>query len=143
MILFIDFDGVLHPVQCDPSQQFIHVARLEVVLRQHDGLMLALSTSWQDAHSIDSLRRHFSGDIAKRIVGGTFSADPDRKAKSRHQQIQMFLRASRRPQDQWTALDDTADGFPPRCTQLVLCDPARGFDEQAETRLRTRLLGRV
>jgi hypothetical protein len=143
MVLFIHFDGVLHPTHSDPSQHFIHLPRLEAVLRQHGALQMALTISCQDGYSLDALRGIFSADITKRIIGGTSSTDVEGEAETRYHQIRVFLHRQGLSRDAWAALDDAQDEFPRGCRQLVLCRPEVGFDEAAECRLRTRLLGRV
>jgi hypothetical protein len=143
MVLFIHFDGVLHPTHSDRSQHFIHLPRLEAVLRQHGALQMALTTSCEDGYSHDALRERFSADIAKRIIGETSSTEVEGEADTRYHQIRLFLHRQGLSRDAWAALDDAKDEFPRGCRQVVLCRPEVGFDEAAECRLRTRLLGRV
>jgi len=71
MVLFIHLDGVLHPTHCDPSQHFVHLPRLEALLRQHGALQMALAAGEEDLCLIDELRGKFSGDVAKRVIGDT------------------------------------------------------------------------
>lgn len=143
MVLFIHLDGVLHPTHCDPSQHFVHLPRLEAVLRQHVALQMVLAAGEEDADLIDELKGKFSGDVAKRIIGDTSGNGGKSDEQTRYDQIRRFLRRQGLPRDNWAALDDAKDEFPPSCRQLVLCRPEVGFDQDAECRLRTRLLGRV
>ena len=144
MVLFIHLDGVLHPTHCDPSQHFVHLPRLEALLRQHGALQMALAAGEEDLCLIDELRGKFSGDVAKRVIGDTSTTGSAQgHDQTRYDQIRRFLRRQGLPRDAWAALDDAKDEFPPSCRQVVLCRPEVGFDEDAECRLRTRLLGRV
>jgi len=138
-ILFLDFDGVLHAVGTPSEEQLVHLPRFEATLREYPAVRIVLSTSWQDAYSIRALRALFSEDIAARIVGGTRGADPNRDAPTRYGQIQRFLRHGGAPKARWLALDDAVHDFPDPCPQLVACDAKRGFDADAEKRLRTAL----
>jgi hypothetical protein len=138
ILLFLDFDGVLHPAGAE-AEHFVNLPRLERVLRESPGVRVVISSSWQDAYRLRALKGHFAEDIAGRIVGGTRSADPDREADSRYEQIRMYLRRVRHSSIPWVALDDAAHEFPEGCEQLVLCESARGFDDETERRLRTAL----
>ena len=138
-LLFLDFDGVLQPADCSSSERFVHVPRFEQVMRDHREMQIVISSSWQDAYSIRQLRALFSPSIGARIIDGTLSADPNRQGETRYAQILKFLAHVGRIAP-WLALDDTAEGFPLNCPQLGLCDSAKGFDEEAESRLRLKLL---
>ena len=142
MLLFLDFDGVLHPAGSAAKEQFVRLPRLETVLRAHAGLQVALTTDWQADYPLDALRAKFSQDIAARIIGGVSNTKRP-GAPTRHDRIQVFLRKNIWPRDAWVALDDLEDEFPARCPRLVLCRPEVGFDEVAEGKLRGRLLGRI
>ena len=138
-LLFLDFDGVLHPAGCPSSERFMHVPRFEQVMRDHPDVRIDISSSWQEAYSIRQLQALFSASIATRVIGGTHGADPKHEAENRHAQILKFLAQFGRTAA-WLGLDDTAEEFPPTCPQLVLCDSARGLDDEAETALRLKLL---
>ena len=142
MLLFLDFDGVLHPAGSQEKEQFSRLPRLEKVLRAHAGLQVALTTDWQVEHPLDELRAKFSSDIAPRIIGCVPSTKR-KGAQTRYERIQRFLRKNAWQRDAWVALDDLEDEFPAHCPRLVLCRPEVGFDEDAEGKLRGRLLGRV
>ena len=138
ILLFLDFDGVLHPTGAE-AEHFVNLPRLERVLRETPEVRVVISSSWQDAHPLGALKGFFSADIAARIVGGTRSVNRDAEAESRYDQIRMYLRRARHSSTAWVALDDAAHEFPEGCEQLVLCESARGFDDEAERRLRTAL----
>ena len=138
-ILFLDFDGVLHPASANSAEQFVHLPRLEATLRGHPAVRIVLSTSWQHTYSIRALRALFSADIAARVMGGTRSADPDHVAPTKFAQIQRYLRHGRAPQARWLALDAAVSHFPEPCPHLIVCDPRRGFDDDADRRLRQAL----
>jgi hypothetical protein len=139
ILLFVDFDGVLHPVRSPTSKHFENLPRLEEVLRRHADVRIVLSTSWQDVYPMRALKAMFSEDIAARIIGGTHSADPERQAESRYDAIQLYLLRGGRPGAPWLALDDSEYQFPENCPQLVACDPRQGFNDEAEMRLRVAL----
>ena len=75
MILFLDFDGVLHPEydrQAAPADvAFCHLPRFEAVMRDHPEVEIVISSTWREQFPLDDLRARFSPDIAARIVGAT------------------------------------------------------------------------
>jgi hypothetical protein len=139
LLLFLDFDGVLHPAGCDPSEHFCNLPELESLLREHPAVQIVISSTWQEAYSVRALRDRFSPDIAARIIGAIRVADPEGEAECRYEAIDMFLRHIGRLRTPWIALDDAEHEFPIGCAQLVLCDSARGFDSEAKQRLDAKL----
>ncbi len=137
-LFFLDFDGVLHPVHCDPSKHLCCLPLLEATLRSAPPVEIVISSTWQDAYSVKALSKLFSPDVAAVIVGGTLEADPDREEESRHNQIRRFLRWKNWSARPWIALDDAQDEFPEGCSQLVLCGGGVGFDETAARQLMHR-----
>ena len=75
MILFLDFDGVLHPEydrQAAPADvAFCHLPRFEAVMCDHPEVEIVISSTWREQFPLDDLRARFSPDIAARIVGAT------------------------------------------------------------------------
>ena len=70
-ILFLDFDGVLHPEHCHESKHFCCLPVLEDALRQAPEWQVVISSTWRLQKSLDQLRSRFSADIAERVVGET------------------------------------------------------------------------
>ena len=139
VILFLDFDGVLHPAGCHTAQHFSELPRFEALMREYPDVRIVISSAWQRTFPLPALRALFSADIAARIIGRTLTADPEGDAKNRHQQIWFYLGRAGATSARWIALDDAESQFPRRCPQLVLCDPACGFDELAAQQLIARL----
>ncbi|MFZ6681997.1 HAD domain-containing protein [Undibacterium sp. Tian12W] len=145
MILFLDFDGVLHPEPCfDKPQLFSCLPRLEAVLRDFPTVLIVISSTWRENRSITELRSFFSSDIGARIIGAT----PARKdipdiieviGYQRHAEIEGWLRLSGEPWKDWVAIDDKSYLFKPFLRNLIKTDPARGLDEHAEIVLRQYL----
>ena len=75
MILFLDFDGVLHPEydgQATPADVvFCHLPRFEAVMRDYPEVEIVISSMWREQFPLDALRARFSPDIAGRIIGAT------------------------------------------------------------------------
>ena len=135
MILFLDFDGVLHPVnQVDLFSREEHLAR---VLRDFPHVEIVISSAWRQDYTLKNIQTFFLTDLRNRIVGMTpvFEIrDACDVAGSRYREIQAYLAGSRA---NWLALDDDASLFPDGCTELVLCDD--GFRDAEERALRNLL----
>jgi hypothetical protein len=130
--LFLDFDGVLHPRFCPDEEHFCRRQLFESVMRRHPAVRIVISSSWRRVYGIDYLRSRFSRDIAERVVGTTQLWVPD-EPTNRHQEILAWLGKQRLEGSPWVALDDSAQEFPKRCVNLLLCDSRHGLtDERAE-----------
>ena len=76
ILLFLDFDGVLHP-QYEGQQQvpdevaFCHLPRFEELLRDFPEVDVVISSAWRKQITLDELKNYFSEDIRTRIVGAT------------------------------------------------------------------------
>jgi hypothetical protein len=145
MILFLDFDGVLHPEhdgEPTPAEDiFCHLPRFEAVMREFPMVEIIISSMWRYRFTLDQLRARFSPDIAARIIGTTPLTEriatylPAR----REGEILDWLNHANRTDEPWIALDDAAWQFQQHRDRLVACIWYVGFDERAEALLRTAL----
>ena len=146
VILFLDFDGVLHPEyvgQATPADVvFCHLLRFEGVMRDHPGVDIVISSTWREQFPLTTLRARFSPDIAARIIGAT-PVTPDIVGKytpsRREGEILAWLRQAGREHEPWLALDDAAWQFQQHRDRLVVCTGYVGFDDAAEAALREML----
>ncbi|MFZ3001111.1 MAG: HAD domain-containing protein [Undibacterium umbellatum] len=142
MILFLDFDGVLHSEPCyDKAQLFSCLPRLEAVLREFPEVQIVISSTWRESRTISELKSFFSFDIGERIIGATplwteISAIVEIIGYQRHSEIEGWLRQSCEPWRDWVAIDDKPYLFKPFLKNLVKTNPNVGFDESAEIALR-------
>ena len=146
MILFLDFDGVLHPqyegqpVPVDVA--FCHLPRFEAVMRDFLEVEIVISSTWREQFSLDQLRARFSADIAVRITGTTLlqhQAEPPRLVEQREWEIVAWLEAQGRIDEPWIALDDATWQFKHYRAHVVACTAYLGLDNSAETRLKSAL----
>lgn len=72
MLIFLDFDGVLHPKGAG-GQHFTRLPLLEAFLREPDmvKIKLVISSTWRQAYGLAKLRQFFAPDIGARIIGVT------------------------------------------------------------------------
>ncbi|MGZ3240372.1 MAG: HAD domain-containing protein [Burkholderiaceae bacterium] len=146
MILFLDFDGVLHPEPCYQVEALLcHLPKFESLLRDFPAVDIVISSTWRDKRTLEELQALFSPDIGKRIVGVTpyWQDHPDLMDVignyQRHIEIEAWRRVSGRIYEEWFALDDRAYLFKPFLQNLVRCDPATGITDAIEIELRRRL----
>lgn len=119
-VLFLDFDGVLHPNGCTPTDYFCLLPALADTITPFE-LDIVISSSWRFHKSLRFLKKLFPVTLRKRIVGTT--GDPFPGTQARWKEIRAYLREHPAP---WRALDDFDFEFPPNCSELIHCDGARG-----------------
>lgn len=137
MLIFLDFDGVLHPYTSEDAVLFVKRPIFHEILRALPDARVVVSSSWKhEGHSLDALRKMICGDATEfshRVIGTTPMVEieigslPDRYRHSRWQEI----RAWRRENDEWETpficLDDKAVLFPDECPNLYLTQGAWGL----------------
>ncbi|MES2832471.1 MAG: HAD domain-containing protein [Pseudomonadota bacterium] len=148
MILFLDFDGVLHPENCIPSDYFVHQNTLAYVLRTFKNLDLVISSTWRAKRNLNNLRALFLPTISQQIVGVTplYSQLGDSVPETllgyeREAECVAWLRQNNRLTEQWLALDDRAWNFRPFCKNLFLLDGRVGLNTKKAQDLLFRLGG--
>jgi len=143
-LLFLDVDGVLHPVGTDysfSSRFFSHLPLLEELLREFRSVDIVISSDWRLAESVEQLQRYFSADIRPRIIGATPQIAPDAIADCRRQlEIQAWLDGNGRSDAEWVALDDWPGSFEAGFKRLVLTEPKLAFGQDSFEELRSHFL---
>ncbi|MCC4118443.1 hypothetical protein LLG90_24095 [Aromatoleum toluclasticum] len=139
MILFLDFDGVLHLFAgVARADSFAGWPRLEAVLDEHPHVDLVVSSSWRSIPH-DEWERDVPASLRARVVGRTpvirrplrvhyptgYKPEP-----LRYLEILRYLKTTRQQHRPWLALDDDATLFPAGCPNLVLCRDRFGDDEE-------------
>jgi hypothetical protein len=145
LIVFLDFDGVLHPDPCRDEQLFEHAPRLTHALEEFPEASVVLSTSWRTFLNFEQLIVPLEASLRRRVIGVTprfaeFSAAPGLVPYRRHAECVQWLAENGMQDAPWIALDDRPSWFEPYCENLVTCDALVGFDDVAAGRLRTGLL---
>lgn len=143
MIIFLDFDGVLHPFfprrdRSDAENQlFSYLPRLESVLRDFPEWKVVITSSWRENRPWENVIRAFSPDIVERVVGSTRVIrvkEPPYSRHPRHDEVLAYLQENSLLETRWIALDDDPRLYPVGCPNLLLCDD--GFREVEEVALR-------
>ena len=134
-ILFLDFDGVLHPGSGQEGNAFSCASLLDQALERSE-VDIVISSSWRFHASLEHIVGWLPQGLSRRVVGVTGDAFIGRWA--RHQEILAWVERHRRGAD-WRALDDATIEFPEACKQLIACSPRIGFSEREARVLRAWL----
>ena len=120
-VLFLDFDGVLHPTLAQPSALFIHGARLAEVLRPYP-VNIVISSSWRFHFSMKEILAKLPDELCDAVIGVTGDAHVGKFA--RWHEIHRYIKSHR--VTDWRALDDSSFEFPLSCKELIACDGSIG-----------------
>ncbi len=128
-IIFLDFDGVLHP---DGVALFSQLPLFESYLSAMPEAEIVVSSTWREDHTLEELRQYFSPAFRDRISGVTPSIDGGYDLGGRQKEIQSYLTTENLVglDCDWVALDDIAIFFEDSCQNLVLTDSSKGFTER-------------
>lgn len=139
MILFLDFDGVLHPSPTDYRGPFCHLDVLQDWLRAHPRVDVVISSSWRETYPFeDVLRELFSADLQSRVIGVTpVLPASDLEECPRWTEIHQWLLRNDY-HGIWIAVDDAVGEFPKACPQLVACQASVGIDTSVLAQLSAR-----
>lgn len=166
MILFLDYDGVLHPdaAYYVSSRRNAHIELraegtlfmwmpiLEQILASYTSVRIVLSTSWVRELGFAKAKGFLSPGLQSRVIGGTWHSKMARHKEgshrvpdlwselTRYQQIAHYIQ-TKKPTVPWIAIDDNFVGWDPSVAhRLVPTDGATGLsDPAAQQLLRERL----
>ena len=125
LILFLDFDGVLHPDPPSSSAPLMcRAPLLKAWLEQHRQVGVVISSTWRLKRSIPELQALFPqwGD---RIIG--VAPNIPQESYQRQHECESWMRNHSKPWVPWLALDDRAWNFRPFERRLVLTDLKTGL----------------
>lgn len=152
MILFLDFDGVLHPdgvylrlngqieLRAE-GELFMWSPHLVDALAPHQDVKIVLSTSWARNIGFQRARAALPAELQTRVIGATWHSAmgrgwPDQipwDNQTRYEQIQAYLSRLSTPA-RWLAVDDDDRGWGDSDRQrLIQTDPNLGLSSP-ETR---------
>lgn len=135
MLLFLDYDGVLHPdaayliggrpVLKSDGELFMWAPVLVDLLQPYPELKIVLSTSWVRVLGYSRARDYLPQAIREKVIGGTWHSAMRRHAEgshrtdaswftesSRYQQISRYISRADRSAGAWLAIDDDSEGWP-------------------------------
>jgi hypothetical protein len=135
MILFLDFDGVLHPdavylvrgrpVLKGEGSLFMWAPKLIEALDPYQEVNIVLSTSWVRHLGFTKAKNRLPQSLAKRVIGATWHSamlqtDEDGylanqswyDQATRYGQIARYVSRAKLSHEQWLAIDDDVAGWP-------------------------------
>lgn len=127
-VIFLDFDGVLHPADylnfntingelvLASDARFCWAEYLWELIREFD-CHLVIHSSWRNSYTLDQLRQLLPTELGKRVVAVTVGIN-------RHESILAYVEAN--AVKSYIILDDAADEFPNECVELLLCHDNMG-----------------
>ena len=135
-VLFLDFDGVLHPetVPCfDEHLRYIShedalcfIPILVDLLRHYPDLKIVVSSDWRGVFDDRNLQK-LLGPLGERFIGVVESV-------SRSRADEILAEAARRGVEQWLAIDDHPSVAVARekgNERFIVCDPETGMSSTA------------
>lgn len=147
MLLFLDYDGVLHPddvflmkdgrVELRADGSLFMWASILVELISDLDVQVVLSTSWVRHLGFKRARKALPKQLSSKVVGATWHSAMKLSGsghilwdqQSRYEQIDSYLRRLSSKQN-WVAIDDDAAGWPDdKNEHLVLADPRLGLSD--------------
>ena len=119
-LMFLDFDGVLHPYPPYVGRQHLcWLPHVEALVLPHADVRVVIHSSWRYEYSVDLLRE-LLGQLGPRLLGVT-------PLGQRYKSITEFLSHGDAISD-YRILDDMAEEFPqdPAPPELILCTGRTG-----------------
>ena len=125
MILFLDYDGVLHPdeayhtkkgvvLRCDGHNLFEHAQLLADLVDPYPHVQIVLSTSWVWALGYTEARARLPEQLQARVKGATWHSQMEDRFMwrhyTRHSQIDSYVK--RHLLTNWIAIDNDDIGWP-------------------------------
>ena len=123
-IIFLDFDGVLHPLGSSLNN-FFSASKNFFDLIKDANVSIVISSSWQFDSNYSQIKSKLPEPIRKKILGET--GIKYEGTKSRIREIQYFLIQNNLQNIDWIALDDQPDKFGDDFNKLILCNPKTGI----------------
>lgn len=137
MILFLDFDGVLHPAEVflrdgKPvftslwGHMFMWTPLLIEALEPYPDVKIILSTSWVDRMGFEYAKNQLPAELQQRVIGSTAPM----MNGTRYQRIWRTIRREYDNTPHWLAIDDdTFEWGDQHRENLIACDPDLGIAE--------------
>lgn len=130
MFIFIDFDGVLHPVHAGPDQRWTGMYVLAEVLIRRPQVQVVISSSYREFTCLETMQSIFPADMRDRVAGATpmvVAGAGGVRLPGRHREFLAWLYGNGMSESDWIAIDDDAERFADGCRQLYLVDPSTGL----------------
>lgn len=140
MILFLDFDGVLHP---DPpiisAPLWCRSNLLIDWLDTRPDIEIVVSSTWRLSRSLQQIQALLPDRLATKLIACTGLVQEELFA--RQLECELWMKENRDPWINWVALDDRIWNFRPFEKRLIICNRSTGIDNNVIRQLeQTNLL---
>lgn len=142
MILYLDFDGVLHPgdvyLQDGAPRLMVHGALfmwapiLETALLACPEVEIVLSTSWVQKLGLEFAQAALTPTLRRRVVSATWTTEEaaQYEQSTRYAQIARHAENAKLADADWFAIDNDDFGWPhEKREQLIRCHSDLGLSE--------------
>ncbi len=131
-VLFLDFDGVLHPdevyndrrlgviLRCDGHNLFEHAELLVQLLEPHPEIKIVLSTSWVRVLGFDQAKNRLPAELQERVVGTTYNESMSEYFAGLSRYEQIIDHVTENEIEDWIALDDDGADWPEDQSHLLV-----------------------
>lgn len=124
-ILFLDFDGVLHPLNSEKENLFCKVHYLERAL-EDASCEIVITSNWRLTYSTQKMRELLPRSIGELVIGATEVINEINH--KRFIEIENYLSTHINSSSiDWRAIDDSPQDFPADCKNLICCNPSLGM----------------
>jgi hypothetical protein len=144
LVLYLDFDGVLHHQNClwhpkrgaylhasKEYELFQHAELLADLLKPFPEVQIVLSTSWALQYGVTGAAKRLPEALQSRVIGGTFHSRHMSQTEFQYEKprgVQVYEDVLRRRPREWLALDDTNEGWPPESVgHFIQTDESEGI----------------
>lgn len=134
VLLFLDFDGVLHPFPLNQDgEYFSQIEYLWKLLESNPALEVVITSTWREKHSFNELLSIFKtcgGEkYHNRFIGVTpILEDPNNYMSGvRQDEIEQWLKDNTLIEVPYIILDDIEEYFHSNCKNLYLVDGSTGL----------------
>ena len=140
MILFLDFDGVLHPFPMTSiSIHFSATPSLWTILEKIPDISVVITSTWREQFSlaqlVELLKGHGGERFSHRFIGVTpiMESTTDYVHGIRQREIESWLLENEVTDEPYIILDDIEEYFDSTCPNLYLVDGVSGLTEHDAT----------
>ena len=138
MLLFLDLEGVTHPILDTPFNRD-NMQYLERLLNEHPEVSIVITSSLREEYSLVELRDMLGAIIGPRIVGMTPVIHDDKLSSIRYREVMRYLELTNNSKSEWLALDDPPKFDKGRESSVVFTDPNLGLTEEDYLKIKMRL----
>lgn len=126
ILLFLDFDGVLHPITGSPPFKPDCMAVLSSILETFSDIRIVITSSWREEKSLDELIYLLGDQIGSKVIGTTPIIDEPFLHNIRYHEVMEYLQTLSVERYTWIAIDDERGNYPDNAN-VWLTDRYRGL----------------